>query len=713
LSDVRRERERVQRRVDAWREEFHSRAEGPQLRAQPSPSDRAAEAASTQELPAQAPARGAQGLAAGSLLIAAVVASAYVALALMDGGFEPRVYAAASVAVWWAVLIGSALVLWPGGPLPRAAIVTGAALGGFVLLALASTSWASDAGRAFEEGVRALGYLGLFVLVAVAARAGKGRVLLTGLALGLLVIAILALADRLQPGLLPGEPELEQLLPGTRSRLSYPIGYWNGLAAGLAAAIALLAWFGAMSRSRLAAIAATASLPLPVLALYLTDSRGGVIAAILGLLIVVVLAQRPARALGVVVLGIGGAIPLILLVNSEPDLAEGLSTSAAEAAGDRVSVLALAVVVVVGAIASLAPRTAAAAAARLPRPHGLPSIPRALLVGAGVVAIAAAVIALDPVERIEEFGSFNPSGSRGDLGAREVTSTAGGGRAQYWESALDAFADEPLSGLGAGGFETWWNQHGELSQSVQNAHSLFVESLAELGVGGLALILVFVGVPLVVGARRALAAGRGRVTDDVAVAGLALLVAGCASAAADWTWELPAAFAPVVVAAALLTAPTLRAPATRSISPRASLWRVAAVLAAGAAVCASAVVWIAELKLGASREAAVRDDLAEAASEARAAADLQPWSAEPHTQLALIDRARHRPEAALREITEAIDRSPEDWSLRLLSAQFHYRVGDYVGEHAALAAAVTLAPRLPLALFVDVGETKTRGGSAP
>ena len=37
------------------------------------------------------------------------------------------------------------------------------------------------------------------------------------------------------------------------------------------------------------------------------------------------------------------------------------------------------------------------------------------------------------------------------------------------KSALDAFKAEPIRGLGAGEFATWWTEHGSLAQPVTNA----------------------------------------------------------------------------------------------------------------------------------------------------------------------------------------------------------------------------------------------------
>ena len=108
-------------------------------------------------------------------------------------------------------------------------------------ITLASMAWASDQGRAFEEAVRVSAYLGLFTPVYAASAGGRRQ--WRGLTVGLGAVSILALVSYPQPGLLDSG-ELERLIPSDAGRLSYPIGYWNG-AAALLAAVILLAYAGA------------------------------------------------------------------------------------------------------------------------------------------------------------------------------------------------------------------------------------------------------------------------------------------------------------------------------------------------------------------------------------------------------------------------------------------------------------------------------------
>ncbi len=70
--------------------------------------------------------------------------------------------------------------LLPRASLPRESVVAGVLLAAFAGLTVLSIAWASDNGGAFDEGVRAMGYVGVFALVVLASPAGSGRAWLTG-----------------------------------------------------------------------------------------------------------------------------------------------------------------------------------------------------------------------------------------------------------------------------------------------------------------------------------------------------------------------------------------------------------------------------------------------------------------------------------------------------------------------------------------------------
>jgi O-antigen ligase/polysaccharide polymerase Wzy-like membrane protein/tetratricopeptide repeat protein len=631
-------------------------------------------------------------------VVAAAVAVLYVALAVANGGYSSELTAGATVAIWWAVVIALALGGWPRSRVPAAALGAGVCLGALATLTAISVGWASDDGGTFVEIVRALGYLGVFVLVVIASPRASARTWLGGVALGLVVVAGLALLSRFEPSF-GGAKELGAFLPSAAARLSYPIGYWNGLAAVMAIALVLLVWLGGQARAPAVRAAAVAAIPLPILVVYLASSRGGVAAGAIGL--AVLLGLGPARAQmlgGLVIGGIGGAL-LVSLTSHRHELVDALGNSTAAAQGDQMLALSIGVVLAVGILRfvvddSLRKVEVPARAARA--------------VGAAVaIAAIAGILLAGPSTRWQEFKQVAPLETKSTYVAAHLTSGRGSGRYQYWSSALDAFEDHPLRGIGAGGYEAFWGQHGSLARPIRDAHSLFFEAMAELGITGLMLVLGFLGFAAVSGSRRGPTRSRGGALG----AALAILAAGIVSAAIDWTWELPACFGLVVLAAALLTGPaTLGPEPVSSAVPHAVNGRrarpsrrrpsrfglgVATLLVGWAAIWAGGVLFLTEVKLGDSRAGASARDLESAAQDARDASTIQPWAAEPRLQLALVEELEGDLQAANRDLGEAIQRAPDDWQLWFVRARLEVKSGDVSAARQALERARQLNPRAP------------------
>jgi O-antigen ligase len=127
-------------------------------------------------------------------------------------------------------------------------------------------------------------------------------------------------------------------------------------------------------------------------------------------------------------------------------------------------------------------------------------------------------------------------------GARRLV-TLQSNRYAYWRVALRAFADEPLHGVGAGGWSVWWLRHRDINEFAQDAHSLPLQTLAELGlVGGAALLTFFGGVAIA--SRDAL-----RMNPASAAGPVAALVVYAAHAPLDWDWQMPAVTLVAVVLA--------------------------------------------------------------------------------------------------------------------------------------------------------------------
>ena len=155
---------------------------------------------------------------------------------------------------------------------------------------------------------------------------------------------------------------------------------------------------------------------------------------------------------------------------------------------------------------------------------------------------SAAVVAVDPAERFDRFKQAPgaPSGGQAGFTESHLLSGGGSGRWQFWSAAVDEFESRPVVGRGAGSFEAWWAQHGTISYFIRDAHSLYVETLGELGLVGLALLAaVFRQRPR---RSRGAAVERERRSSAAAVLSPRRLPRPsprfAVGAAIDWAWEL-------------------------------------------------------------------------------------------------------------------------------------------------------------------------------
>ena len=112
-----------------------------------------------------------------------------------------------------------------------------------------------------------------------------------------------------------------------------------------------------------------------------------------------------------------------------------------------------------------------------------------------------------------------------------VSQVSLGDRPAYWEVAVTDASEHVVLGSGAGSFDDYWLEQRPSPAFVRDAHSLYLETVAELGVVGLALLLCALGAPVVAGVQ---ARGVPGVTTAAAAYAVFLVHAGL-----DWDWEMP------------------------------------------------------------------------------------------------------------------------------------------------------------------------------
>ena len=621
-------------------------------------------------------------LATGAALGISLFAAAYD-----NGAYSLQSRSTIAIAVWWTIVVGIALGIWPRRRVPRGAIAVGVLLAGFACWDLASSAWAPSAENAVSEFDRSALYLGVYVLAVVSSAPTRLVHWLDGLVLGVLAIAGVALVSRLFPGSFPGRG-LPELLPTASTRLSFPLGYWNGLAIFVALAFPLLL-FWMLDGGRIRRPAAAAAFPAIGAVIYLSSSRGAIAALACGA--VVFVAAQPRRfaaCFALTAAGAGFALS-VLVLRSQHALVDGpLGSAAAHREGHRAAVLLL----VACAVLAAAVEAAVALAPRLPRPS------RPLRV-AGAVFVLVACLAAAGAEgwSLRHFSRLPPTAPasvQGNAVSDHLLSGSGSGRWQFWTASVHEFESAPLEGAGAGSFASWWARHASFRYYVKDAHSLFLETLGELGIVGFALLTGAIGAGAAVGAARLRRLSGPRRGAAAALLGaFAVYVAG---AAIDWMWELTAVTIAGIAVLGLLNGPaTLPEAPGRSRHPER---RVAAVLAlaACAVLAAEGVVLLADVELGRSQAEARHGRLAGARRHALAAAKLEPWAATPYLQLALVDESGGALAKAREEIAKAITRDRDDWQPWLVASRIETALGEPVLASQSYAHARLLDPRSPL-----------------
>jgi O-antigen ligase len=461
----------------------------------------------------------------GQVAVGAGIAAGIGALGAADGGYFPPAWGWTALIAFWLVVTW----LFLGRAALHGGRLGGAFAGGLIGLAAwtwLSLAWTDNSVQTTLEGFRMLAYAGVAVALVLVVRRETAPALLRGVLAAIALVSTYGLATRLFPD------RLGTYDPISTYRLSEPIGYWNGL--GIFVVIGLMLALGAVARERSTALraAAAAMFVLLVPALYFTFSRGAWLALVVGIVAAVALDPRRLQlVVALLVVGIPGLLAAWIGSGSEALTRQDAPLSAAADQGREVAifVVILAVVAAAGVVALAAAerRIVPSRAVRL----GFAVILAVLVVG----AVTAAVVRLGgPVTMVEKaYDAFNepPPADPTDLGERLFTFT-GGYRPELWKEAWNQYRDHPLLGSGAGTYEQHWLQDRPIPHKVRDAHNLYLETLAELGPIGLALLLIALGAPLVA----AVAARR----HPLVAGALGAYVAYLVHAAVDWDWELPA-----------------------------------------------------------------------------------------------------------------------------------------------------------------------------
>ncbi|MBN8868950.1 MAG: O-antigen ligase family protein [Solirubrobacterales bacterium] len=581
-------------------------------------------------------------------------------LAVSGGGVDVLARHLSGILAW--ILVAVLLLgRWPDQVRPgRSLFLVGGLILVLSLLSAISSIWSLSVPSSLTEFERGIGYLGYFTASYLTMRTPKQREWFArGIGAGLAVIVVLALGERLYPngGV---EPAVGY------SRLTYPLGYWNGVGICSTAGLVLFVWFAAAATDRRARAVALAMATLSGVALYLSYSRGALLAAIVAMLLLVFLSERRLRVTVVTTVVAGATAVILLTINHYPAISG--DTNGNPNLGESLVVTLVALVAIALGVSAFE------GLGRLARRHA-PTTRRALELSKDrrlLLGIASAGIGVLLVLSLafgnhvwDQFTDSNVPVTA--EGKSRLTELSGSYRYEFNRASLDTFADHPLLGSGAGTYPIEWTQRRDIPVVSQDAHSFYLQNLAELGIPGglisLGLVAALIGLGLIAWRRRL---GR----DAPAV--LALTAALLLALAFDWFWKLGATAALLMLLAAWIASAEAVDPDRRRAGAGPAL-RVSGLLAAWASIVVLAVPAVADHYVRASADSVRADHLDKAIDQANTASELEPWSADPHMQLGVIAESLGQYARAMEEYDRAIELEPNNWHAVLLRFRLSYR----------------------------------------
>lgn len=649
-----------------------------------------------------APSRGAR-TAATLLFAAAFAAVAFVARGGLDVGRTTVVEMVLTVVC--TAIAACALVVAP----LRSRFWGGATLAALILLAAwtaVSVSWSIEPSASWIEANRTLTYVAVFAAGLALVRLGPQHwpSLLGGIVLACFAISAYGLLTKVFPGALSATEFY--------SRLREPFGYWN--AAGLMAAMGVPAclWLGA----RRSGYGALNALAFPVLGLLLVTmmvsySRGAFVAVGVGL--VVWFALVPLRLRGFFVL-IVAAVPAALVTawvfKRAPLTEDNVIVPLRADAGHELGVLLLLLIGVL-LLAGLAVSFAEARPPLTGRARRNTGIAVVLFVAlipvAGLVAMAQSQRGIGGnVSRTwRQFTDPNASVPSNDPSR---LTASGSVRARYWRDGLEIYKTRRWVGLGAGSYATARLRVRQDVAVVRHAHGYWAQTLADLGLVGLAISLLaaiawlWAGARAVgVGVRRERVRAPAGDPERIGLVSLGVIaIVFAVHSLVDWTWFVPGCAVPAMLCAGWVAG---RGPAFQPALPRpvenARLVRLASAAAIiVVALVAAWAMWQPLRSIHSGEDAltlAENGQFSQAQAKAREAHDENPLAVDPFFELAAVQEASGRPALARSALVDAArlqPANPEPWK-RL--ATFELRQGRPRAALAAARAAEFLDPRSP------------------
>jgi hypothetical protein len=307
----------------------------------------------------------------------------------------------------------------------------------------------------------------------------------------------------------------------------------------------------------------------------------------------------------------------------------------------------------------------------------------------------------DRVDQLTSESQTSPT----DQGAGRLTQ-ASSTRGKYWREAGRVFEDKPAIGFGAGNFQTARLRHRTDASVTRHAHGFVPQTLADLGIVGVAITTLLLLAWLVAAARvtglypRRAGERRDWDADRLALvaATLTAIVFGLQSAI-DWTWFVPGPTAMALVAAGFVAGRAPLGQGEAALAPAVPspqrLLAAAGVLLA--AIVTAWAVWQPEASDRDISDALRLSDagqLDQAIQKTNDAADSNPLSSDPLLTRAAIETQAGRLGDAERTLEEAVLKFPGEPQTWYRLAAFQLGTLDQpVRAAATVRAAIYLDPK--------------------
>ena len=605
----------------------------------------------------------------GALALLATAGVLLAASLFLGGGSSDGPVAWIGAGAILAAVAAAGGALWgllPAPALDRVGLACAGLAAGFVAWNGVTILWSVEPDRSWDYVNRGLVYLafgvvGAFVGSVVAAR-------IVAWLLGGLIAAtgLWALAGKAVPALYDDY--------GRLARLRSPVGYWNALALVTVFGLAIALWAATSPRHpRVTRAGAVVTLYALLVALVLTYSRGGILAALVAVGVWLALSRE--RFEGVTAL-VSAAAPAALVLG----VALSLPGIAHDGEPDSVRVHDGAWF----ALAFLLGAGATFAAAYLIRYRPGPDRQRLLLqVAAGVAAVALLAGAGVIVSRGNPVGGSDVVSQNPE----RLLSQGSNNRWDWWKEAWHAFEGRPLGGTGAGSFELLHRKLRKTNVDVREVHNLPLQFASETGLVGLLLAAGAAGAALL-GAAGALRRLNG--DERAAAAGLAVVLPTfLVHGLLDYDWEFVALCGPLFFVAGVLLSTGRPVRRTR----RRPVWALATILIAWAVLYSVAAPRFAAARVDHAYAEIDRGSVEKAVDSAKSAHSLNPLSIDPLLAWASAEEAQGQSGAARDLYVRAVELQPLNWYAWYQLGSFDKDVrADTVAARLELGRAVELDP---------------------